>query len=164
MDILRTNNTGVCKRIGKSFGELIKHFISEGEEKFLISEVDGSMEIIGEFGRKNHEKRVLDCHASCTMYQTGTAGRSNGPNVFDIKGKIIMTGYIEKMMKENGSEHVSTVVMTDNTFMKEEAWMLFTPMSPRGIGQCRSSATITSGMSLIFLMALVHICAIMNLC
>jgi hypothetical protein len=80
--ILREKNTGVCRRTGKSFGELIEHFIIGGDETNLIADADGTMRIIGEFGRRKHEKKVGDCRASCTMYRTGTSGGNNGPTVF----------------------------------------------------------------------------------
>ena len=127
MDILCTKNTNVCKRTGNSFGELIEHFIIGGEETCLIVEADGSMKIIGEFDRKKQEKKVYDCHASCKMYQNGIAGGSNLPTAFVMKGKIVNTGYTYKMLKENGAKHGSTVVMTDNAFMTEEAWLKLTP-------------------------------------
>ena len=57
------------------------------------------MKIIGEFGRKKHEKKVSDCHASCTMYQTGTAGGGNVPTTFSMKVKIIKTRYKDKILK-----------------------------------------------------------------
>ena len=68
LDILQTKNTGVFKTIVKSFGELIKYFIIRGDETYLISEADGSMKIIGGFGREKHEKKVSDCCASSTMH------------------------------------------------------------------------------------------------
>ena len=85
------------------------------------------MKIIGEFDRKKQEKKVYDCHASCKMYQNGIAGGSNGPTAFVMKGKIIKTGYTDTMLKENGAEHGPEVVMTENDFMTEEAWLEFTP-------------------------------------
>ena len=99
LEILRTRNTGVCKRTVKSFGEIIDHFIIGGGKTYLIAEADESMKIIEDFVRKKHEKKVSDFHVYCTMYQTGTAGRSNGPTAFVMKGKIIKTGYIDKILK-----------------------------------------------------------------
>ena len=93
LDILWTNNTGVCRRTGKLFGELIEHFIIGGGKTCLIAESDGSMKIIGGFGRKKHDKKVPDCRSYITMYQTGTAGGINGPTTFVVKCKIIRTRY-----------------------------------------------------------------------
>ena len=49
-----------------------------------------------------------------------------------MKGKIIKTGYRDKMLKENGAKHVSTVVMTENVFMIEESWLTLTPKIIKG--------------------------------
>ena len=57
------------------------------------------------------------------MYQTRIAGRRNIPTAFVMKGTRIKTGYINKILKDNGDEHGSTVVMTENEFMIEEAWL-----------------------------------------
>ena len=60
LEILRTKNTVVCRRIGNSFGELIEHFIIGRGKTCLISEADGTMKIIEEFGSKKHEEKVYD--------------------------------------------------------------------------------------------------------
>ena len=57
---LRTKNTGVCNKTGKSFGELIDHFILGGDETNLIADADGELRIVGEKGKKKHEKKVSD--------------------------------------------------------------------------------------------------------
>ena len=76
---------------------------------------------------KKHKKNVSDFCAYCTMYRAGTSGGSNVPTAFIMKGKKIMTGYTDKMQKYNGADHGSTVVMTENAFMTEEAWLTLTP-------------------------------------
>ena len=82
---------------------MIEHFIVGGEETCLISDADISIKIIREFGSKKHEKKVYGCRTYCTMYQTRTAGGSNRPTAFIMKGKVIKTGYTYKMMKDNGA-------------------------------------------------------------
>jgi hypothetical protein len=57
---LRTKNTGVCNKTGKSFGELIDHFILGCDETNLIADADGELRIVGEKGKKKHEKKVSD--------------------------------------------------------------------------------------------------------
>jgi hypothetical protein len=84
---LRTKNTGVCNKTGKSFGELIDHFILGGDETNLIADADGELRIVGEKGKKKHEKKVSDYQGSITMYRTGVAAGHNGPTVFLLKGK-----------------------------------------------------------------------------
>ena len=41
---------------GKSFGELIEHFLIGIYKTFLIADSDGDTRIIGEFGKRKHDK------------------------------------------------------------------------------------------------------------
>jgi hypothetical protein len=69
---LRKRNTGVCRLSGKNVGELIHFFITGGDEtNLLASEDNPSIKDIGAAGRKNHEKKMADCHSSISLYQTG---------------------------------------------------------------------------------------------
>ena len=56
ISFLRENNTGVCNKTGKQFGELIEHFIVGGDETCLIADADGDLKVIGKAGKKKHEK------------------------------------------------------------------------------------------------------------
>ena len=132
MNILRERNTGVCQVTGKTFGELIEHFIIGGDETNLICDADGDMKIIGEFGRKKHEKKVSDCRASCTMYRTGAAGGSNGPTAFVMAGKEARTGFTETFIEERGCAPGSCIQMTEKAFMTEEAWLAMSPDIVKG--------------------------------
>ena len=58
-----------------------------------MADNDGNMKIIGEFGRRKHEKRVSDCKASVTMYCSGSAGGNNGTTMFVMAGERVTTGY-----------------------------------------------------------------------
>ena len=86
---LRENNTGLCRRTGLTFGEVMEHFIISGDETNLIANPDGEMKTIGEFGRRKHEKKVSDCCSSATMFRTGTSGGNNGPMVFVMAGERV---------------------------------------------------------------------------
>lgn len=132
LKFLREKNTGVCRKTGKSFGELIEHFIIGGDETCLIADADGDMKIIGEFGRKKHEKRVSDCRSSCTMYRSGTSAGNNGPTVFVMKGVRVQGGFNEKFLVESGCEVGSHVQMTENAFMTLDAWLAMTPRLIKG--------------------------------
>ena len=85
---LWTKNTGVCNKTGKLIGELIDHFILGGDETNLIADADGEVRIVGEKGKKKHEKKVADYRGSITMYRTGVAAGVIG---HDIGGKHIPT-------------------------------------------------------------------------
>ena len=93
LDFLRKHNTGTCPKTGKTFGELIEHFVLNGDETNLMADNDGNVKIIGEFGRQKHKKRVSDCKASATMYRFGSAGGDNGPTVFVMAEERVAAGY-----------------------------------------------------------------------
>jgi hypothetical protein len=57
---LQTKNTGVCNKTGKSFGELINHFILGSDETNLIADADDDLRIVGEKGNKKHKKKGAD--------------------------------------------------------------------------------------------------------
>ena len=76
-------------------GELIDHFILGGDETTLIAEADGDLRIVGEKGKKKHEKKVADYQGLITMYRTGIAAGHNGPTVFLLKGKKRKSGFNE---------------------------------------------------------------------
>ena len=78
---------------GKQFGELIEHFILGANETCLIADVDGDLKIMGECGKKKHEKKAMDYKGSITMYRTGNAAGKNDPTAFVIKGKKCSAGY-----------------------------------------------------------------------
>ncbi len=124
---LRTKNTSVCNATGKSFGKLIDHFILGGNETNLIADANGELKIVGEKGKKKHEKKIFDCRGSITMYRTGVAAGHNGPTVFLLKGKKQRVGYNNTFLKQEGCAVGSTVVMTENAYMTEDAWEEMTP-------------------------------------
>jgi len=78
---LRTKNTRECNKTGKLFGELINHFILGGDETNLIADADGELRIVGEKGKKKHEKNVADYRGSITMYRTGVAAGVIGHDI-----------------------------------------------------------------------------------
>ena len=45
---------------GKSFVELIEHFMIGPDDTWLIEDTDREMIIIGEFGKSNHERMSGD--------------------------------------------------------------------------------------------------------
>ena len=51
---LRRLNTGLCRLTGKTFGELIRYFITGGDETCFMACELGSVTVIGSDGRKKH--------------------------------------------------------------------------------------------------------------
>ena len=70
VNYLRRMNTGTCKKTGKTFGEVIQHFIIGGDETCFMAS-DGEVCVIGEKGVKKHEKKLVDSRVSITMYRLG---------------------------------------------------------------------------------------------
>jgi hypothetical protein len=55
-DNLRTINIGLCKKSGKTFGEVMSHFIVGLDEMCIMSDFHGNGHIIGSADKKKHEK------------------------------------------------------------------------------------------------------------
>ena len=58
LDLLKKRNTGVCKKSGKSFGEVMHHFIIGGDESCFMASVNGDFRVIGLRNKKN-TRRIL---------------------------------------------------------------------------------------------------------
>lgn len=100
LNLLRHVNTGVCRLTGKTFGEVMHHFVVGGDETcFQASDVGDAM-VIAEHGNKKAEKKCQDSRESITLYQTGTVGGSTGPTAFLMKGKTKRSGYIDWHQKQ----------------------------------------------------------------
>lgn len=46
LDFMRMNNTGLCKKSGKTFGELIAYFVIGGDEACLMADQNDDVRII----------------------------------------------------------------------------------------------------------------------
>ena len=124
---LRKRNVGVCNLTGKSFGELIQHFIVGGDETCLMAAENGAVKVYGSATRRKHEKVNLDSRASITMYRTGNPAGDTGPTIFLCAGTTRRFGYRDKFLLENGGTRGSTIIMTESAFMTDEAWEAMTP-------------------------------------
>ena len=99
----------------------------------LIADADDKLRIVGEKGKKKkHEKKVSDYRGSITMYRNGVAAGHNGPTVFLLKGKNRKSGFNDTFLKKEGCELGSTICMTENAYMTEEAWEEMTPSIVKG--------------------------------
>ena len=122
VNFLREKNTGRCTKTGKTFGELIEHFIIGGDETCLMANADGKLKILGEVGKRKHEIKVADFRGSATMYRSGNAAGNNGPTVFAMAGVRRKAAYTDEFLENNGGAPGTTIVMTDNAFMTDAAW------------------------------------------
>ena len=117
----------MCKKSGKSFGEVMHNFIIGGDESCFMASVNGDCRVIGSRNKKKHEKNIADTRSSITAYQTGAVGGSQGPTVVLMKGTRKCTGYLNMFLENHGCCQGSTVIMTDSAFMTNTAWEVMTP-------------------------------------
>ena len=132
LDVLREKNTGLCKKSGLSFEEVMEHFLIGLDEACLIADADGNLKILGEFGRRKHEKKVSDCRASSTLVRTGVFAGTNGPTCFLMAGQNRRTGYDDDYLLRYGCAPGSQILMTENAFMTEDCWERMTPKLVQG--------------------------------
>jgi hypothetical protein len=66
------------------------------------------------------------------MYHTGVAAGHNGPTVLLLKGKKRKSGFNENFLRQEGCELGSTICMTENAYMTEEAWEGMAPSIVKG--------------------------------
>ena len=57
---MREKNTGVCAVTGKTFREVIPHYVVGLDDMCLMGDAHGSCEIIGSMDKKKHEKFLQD--------------------------------------------------------------------------------------------------------
>jgi hypothetical protein len=132
LDELRRHNTGVCNKTGKSFGEVIEHFILGGDETCIMAS-QGKTRIIGATGKKKHEKNTSDSRVSISMYRLGSAGDNTGPTIFLMAGTKKREGYTDAFLEKYGAAKGSTLIMTPTAYMTEDAWLAMTPSLIAGI-------------------------------
>ena len=83
INFLRSNSTGLCKcGCRKTFGELIDHFITGGDETCVMESKHGVVRIVGAAFRKKRESKIQDYRYSITMFRTGNTAGDTGPTVF----------------------------------------------------------------------------------
>ena len=89
----------------------------------MIADADGSLRVLGAAEKKKHEKKSSDYRGSITMYRSGNCAGNNGPTAFIMKGKARKKGWrFDDILVSNGCEEGSTIAMTENAFMTDEAW------------------------------------------
>ena len=131
--VLRSKNTGTCRKTGKLFGELIQQFLFGGDETYSQACQNGDVHIIGSAGRKKHKLKTQDYCVSITMYRTGNIVGTTGQTVFLLEGKHRRAGYTDKWLLDHGAAAGSTIVMTPTAFMTEQAWDTMTPSDIKGL-------------------------------
>jgi hypothetical protein len=120
------------KKTGKTFGELIEHFVIGGDETCILSSA-GKLMIVGSTDRKKHEKAIADSRVSMSLYHTGPIAGNQGPTIAVMAGKHRRAGFMDQFLVKHGMAEGSTIIMTPTAFVTEEAWEEMTPFVIKGI-------------------------------
>ncbi len=119
---------------GKCVGELLHHFVVGGDETGMLAS-DGNVKVIGSIEKKKHEKILADSRCSISMYRTGCIAGDTGPTIFLCSGKKKRAGFTDKVLLQNGAAPGSTIIMTENAYMTNDAWEEMAPNIVKGIRQ-----------------------------
>jgi len=130
--LLRHHNTGLCNRSGKTFGEVIHHFIIGADESGFMASANGDAYIVGAAGKRKHKKNTADCRASVTALRTGNVEGETGPAVILLAGKKKRRSFSDKFLERHGAAKRSTIIMTETVFMTTEALINLTPKLMKG--------------------------------
>ena len=130
---LRTKNTGLTPD-GKTFGEVIDHFVFGGDETCFLASA-GDVKIIGDKEKPKHDLPTGSSRTSATIYRVGSAAGATGPTAFLPPGKLRKVGYTDAFLVRHGAPIGSTIVMTPTGYMTEEAWLEMAPSIASGIRQ-----------------------------
>ena len=130
-NFLREKNQGLTPD-GKTFGEVMDHFILGGDETCFLAS-NGEVKIIGDKKKKKHEVNTAGSRTSITVYRLGAASGDDGPTAYLPAGVNRKAAYTDEFLVRQGSAPGSTVVMTPTGYMTEEAWVKMAPSMAMGI-------------------------------
>lgn len=132
---LRELNTGLCGcKCGKTFGELIDHFVLGGDETCFMASRHGQLRVVAAKGKKKHEKNSEDCRQSITVYRSFTSAGNDGPSVFLTQGKTAANngGFTDAFLKRFGAAEGSTLVPTPSAYTDTNTWEKITQSLIKG--------------------------------
>mgnify|MGYP001031646604 CR=1 FL=1 len=113
------------------------HFICNVDETSVMA-CEGTLKVIGDAERKKHQKNSADSRDSITIVRVGNAAGSNGPLIFLAKGKSMDVPAL-KNLEKLGAPKCSTIVMTPNAYMTDEAWATVAVSLCKGIREMEVS-------------------------
>ena len=64
--------------------------------------------------------------ASITIVRTGTVGGTTGPTIILLKGEKKNPIYTDEFLVKHGMAPGSTIIMTENAYMTDNAWIAVT--------------------------------------
>jgi hypothetical protein len=120
---LRTNNTGLCQKSGKTFGEVMPEFLIGLDEMCLMSDAHGDLRVVASADKKKQEKLLQDSRCSITVVCTGTMSGTTGPTYFLLKGTQSKKSFNDAYLMRFGMKPGSTIIMTKNAYMTDDAWL-----------------------------------------
>ena len=112
----------MCRKSGKTFGEVIDHFIIAGDETGLMGN-HGKLSIFGSADRKKHDINYNDGRMLVTAYCTSNAAGNQGPTAFLLAGQRRPANMTDDFVVSKGVEPGSCIEMTDSAYMTENAWL-----------------------------------------
>ena len=92
-DNLRMVDIGLCKKSGKTFGEVMSHFIVGLDEMCIMSDFHGNAHVFVSADKKKHAKILQDSRIHITIVRTGTVAGTTGPTIFVLKGTQSRSAY-----------------------------------------------------------------------
>ncbi len=122
-DNIRMVDIGLCKKSGKTFGEVMSHFIVGLDEMCIMSDFHGNAHVFGSADKKKHEKILQDSRIPITIVRTGTIAGTTGPTIFVLKGTQSRSAYNDEFLMRHGMAEGSTIIMTENAYMTDDAWL-----------------------------------------
>ncbi len=105
------------------FGEIMPHFIIGLDEMCLMSDCHGNLRVFAASDKKKQEKLFQDCHCSITVVRMGTVAGTTGPTMFLLKGAKCRKHFNNDYLLRYGMAPGSKVIMTENAYMTDEAWL-----------------------------------------
>ena len=159
---LREKNVGLTPD-GKSFGEVIDHFVLGGDETCFLASA-GDVQIIGDKKKPKHDLptgqdrtstprphlHTLHFHpclpltfsvllvrvrTGTTIYRAGSSAGATAPTSCLPPGQRRRAGYTDEFLIKHGAPTGSMIVMTPTGYMTEEAWLEMAPGMSDGIRQ-----------------------------
>lgn len=120
---------------GVRFKDVADHFkVNLDEMSFAANDINNL--VIGERGRKKHEKIVDDSRKTITVMRSGNAHGNQGPSALVLAGKKNPSFLSDGFIKRHGGPPGTCVVMTENAFMTDEAWLKAVPNIAEGVRIC----------------------------
>lgn len=106
---------------GVKFKDVEDHFVGNLDEECITAQLGGAPKIVGAASVKKHEKETGG-RATMIMMKSITSVGCIGPVTCLMASKTRKSGYTDSFLVEEGAPEGSTIVMTENGFMTDNAF------------------------------------------